>query len=158
MYWRIIENHTHLKYRKKIYKQILSSKTPLFDDEAEIQLEKYGNKNIQFNEGHYKVCVTYFDAYVENVYLEPRFFILIKRLNILIKESIVFDWYRISVKEFLHSIFIFNFKKVEEAVVFDAYNGLNVFHFYKGEGHPAEGFVVLKYLNLNCYYFLLKNL
>ena len=130
MYWRIIENHTHLKYRKKIYKEILSSKTPLFDDEAEIQLEKYGNKNIQFNEGHYKVCVTYFDAYVENVYLEPRFFILIKRLNILIKESIVFDWYRISVKEFLHSIFIFNFKKVEEAVVFDAYNGLNVFHFY----------------------------
>lgn len=130
MYWRIIENHTGLTYRKKIYKEMLGSKTPLFDDEAEIQLEKYGKKNYQFNEGHYKVCVSGFDAFVENVYLEPRFFILIKHPNILIKESIVFDWYRISVKEYLYCIFFINYKKIDEAVIFDAYNGLNIFHFY----------------------------
>jgi hypothetical protein len=130
MYWKIIENHPDLIFRDKFTEEIIGFSNPLFEDEATIQLLNHGRENFQFNGGYYKVHFIKFTASIKDVYLDPNFFILIKSRNLLIKETIVFDWYRTSFKKYILNILFRQYKKIDEAVLFDAKVGLNVFHFY----------------------------
>ncbi|HBT93784.1 MAG TPA: hypothetical protein DEB23_05945 [Chitinophagaceae bacterium] len=130
MYWKIIENHPELIFKDKSNEEILSDTDPLFKDEANIQLLNFGIEKFQFNKGYNKVHFTHYTAFIKDVYLDPIYFIIIKRTNTLIRESIIFDWYRISFKKFVSIFLLRHFKKINEVVIFDAKVGLNVFHFY----------------------------
>jgi hypothetical protein len=130
MYWRIIEKHPELIFKYKSDEEILCDSDPLFKDESDIQLLKFGKKKFQFNNGYNKVHFTHYTASIKDVYLDPIYFIIIKRPITLIKESIIFDWYRISFKKYVLIFLLRHFKKINEVVIFDAKIGLNVFHFY----------------------------
>ena len=130
MFWKLVENHSDLNFISKINEEIISDNNPLFIDEASIQLLKYGRENFKFNEGYNKVHFTCFTAFIKNVYLDPIFFILIKGTNTLIKESIIFNWYQTSFKKFTFVFILRQYKTIDEAIIFDAKVGLNIFHFY----------------------------
>lgn len=130
MYWKIIENHPDLRFYKKVNAEYVSFSNPLFEDEVQVQSVKNCRLNFQFNNGYNKIHFTQFIASIKNVYLEPTFFILIKKFNILIKESIVFEWYKVSFRKFISHFFLRQCSKVEKAVLFDAKVGKNIFHFY----------------------------
>lgn len=130
MYWNKIENHSDLVYQEKSNQEIVSSVDPLFEDEAKIQMVKYGKRDYRFNNGHNKISFSTFIAVIEKVYVEPVFFIALKKFNTIIKESVGYDWFNTSLKRFLYHLFFFKYKNIDEAVLFNSKSGLNVFHFY----------------------------
>lgn len=130
MFWNLVENHPELIFKQKVNEEIISYNNPLFADEADIQFVNFGINNFKFNNGYNKVHFIHFTAFIKNVHLDPSFFILIKAPSTLLKESIIFDWYRISVKKFIFTYLFRKYKKIDEAILFDAKVGLNVFHFY----------------------------
>ena len=130
MIWKIIEKHPDLIFIDKQINEITCDINPLLEDEADIQFINFKKENFQFNNGYNKVHFVKFNAFIKDVYVDPNFFILIKKRNILIKESIAFDWYRTSYKTYVYNVLLRQYEKIEEAVLFDAKVGLNVFHFY----------------------------
>ncbi len=130
MIWKIIDKSSKLKFATLAEEEYECQNDPLFPDEVSIQLNKNAIENFRFNNGYFKIHYSKFSAIIKNVYVEPTRFILIKGVNQLIKESIVFDWYRISYRRYINAIIKDNVMQLDKAVLFDAKIGLNVFHFY----------------------------
>ncbi|MCH6201344.1 glycosyltransferase family 61 protein [Aquiflexum sp. LQ15W] len=67
----------------------------------------------------------------KNVYVEPRFFSVIKFPATIIAESEFYEWQKLSLRKYFLAVF---FKKQllfsYEAVLFDNFIGLNYFHFF----------------------------
>lgn len=130
MLWKTVENHPELVFQERSEHELVSDVDPLFNDEAIIQFIRYGREDFRFNNGHNKINFSSFLAEIKDVFVEPTFFIVIKKFNRIISESVEFDWYRISIKRFAKKLFLLKYTTIEEAVLLNAHSGLNVFHFY----------------------------
>ena len=108
-----------------------SDKDPLLDDEILNQKSLYGIDNFRFNKGGRQTSFTEYVAEIKNVYVEPSFFVIIRGWNTIIKESLIYDWYQISIKKYLFArITRSNMARLDHAILFDGKVGLNYFHFY----------------------------
>ena len=130
MIWKIVDKSSKLNFTILTSEEYVGEHDPLYPDEATIQLKENAIENFRFNNGYFRLHYITFAATIQNVFVDPIYFIVIKGVNQLIKESIVFDWYRISYKRYINAVINNKVLRLDRAIVFDAKSGLNVFHFY----------------------------
>lgn len=67
----------------------------------------------------------------KHIYVEPRFFTLIKFPAKIISESEFYEWQRVSIRSYLNALlYRKHVTRIDEAVLLDSFIGLNYFHFY----------------------------
>ena len=130
-FFREVENHpdvTFLWNEECIYNGSIDSLQP---DEVNYLQSKYNIDNFKFNNGYYTFTQQLFTASVANVYVEPEHCIAIKGISAVIKESVFYDWYRISKWKYLKArLSFFKIKRLQVAILFDGTVGFNYFHFH----------------------------